>query len=66
MKWIVDRIEGDVAVLELSRNVTVNIPVNCLPNGVKENDVISLSIDIDEKKDRLEKIKNLENSLFVD
>ena len=66
MKWIVDRIEGDVAVLELLRNVIVNIPVKCLPNGVKENDVISLSIDSDEKKDRLEKIKNLENSLFVD
>ena len=48
MKWIVDRIEGDVAVLELSSKVTVNIPVNCLPNGVKENDVISLSIDSDE------------------
>lgn len=66
MKWIIDRIEGNFAVCELPNCDTINISISALPNGVKEGDVICLSIDEKEAEDRKKKIDRLMNSLFKD
>lgn len=40
MKGIIDRLEGDVAVVELEGKIMKNIYVSVLPYGVQEGDVI--------------------------
>ena len=65
MKWIIDRIADDIAVCEAD-DIMLNIPVSALPKGIKENDVISIDIDINETKKRTENIKDLMNNLFID
>ena len=67
-KFIVDRIEGDKAVLECENGDMVNLELKALP---KEGDVINFQensyfLNSDETKARKEKIKNLMNSLFED
>lgn len=66
MKWIIDRIEGNIAVCELPNCDTINISLSALPNGVKEGDVICLFVDEKEAENRKKKIDGLMNSLFKD
>ena len=40
MKGIIDRLEGDIAVVELEGKIMKNIYVSVLPYGVQEGDVI--------------------------
>ena len=68
-KFIVDRIEGDKAVLECENGDMVNLELKALPKNIKE--VINFQensyfLNSDETKARKEKIKNLMNSLFED
>ena len=41
-KFIVDRIEGDKAVLECENGDMVNLELKALPKNIKEGDVITL------------------------
>lgn len=66
MKWIIDRIENDIAVCELPNGKTVDIDISALPLGVKEGDVLTVSVDKAETGERKEKIDRLMNSLFKD
>ena len=59
MKWIVDRIEENIAVLECGDEV-FNLNKSFLPTDVKEGDVISLKVD-KEQKDAL--IKTAEDKM---
>ncbi len=66
-KFIVDRIEGDKAVLECENGDMVNLELKALPKNIKEGDVINFQensyfLNSDETKARKEKIKNLMNS----
>lgn len=63
MRWIVDRIEGEVAVIE-TENGTINIALIHLPEGIKEGSVITVIAGDDEK--RRERIKERMDRLFVD
>lgn len=65
MIWIVDRIENDIAVVEIGEK-TVDIPLFALPENTKEGDVITLNIDENEAKKRKDNITNLMNTLFKD
>jgi len=64
---IVDRFEGDRAVIEYE-GTTFNVPRSLLPPEVKEGDVITLSISVDQTitKERRqqgeERMKNFFNS----
>lgn len=49
---VVDRIEGDRAVLELDGK-TIDVPVSWLPEGVGEGAVLRLSVDPDAGARRL-------------
>ncbi len=66
MKWIIDRIENDIAVCELPNGKTVDIDIGALPSGVKEGDVLTVSVDKAETGEIKEKIDRLMNSLFKD
>ncbi|MBQ9931555.1 MAG: DUF3006 domain-containing protein [Firmicutes bacterium] len=61
MKYIVDRIEADLAVCEDENEEMVNIPLKSLPEGVKEGSVVirngdSWEPDPDEEAARKERI----------
>lgn len=64
MKWIVDRIEGDYAVVELENGKAVDIPLISLPESIKEGTVISVSADKSETEKRKENIDSLAKKLF--
>lgn len=64
MKWIVDRIENDIAVCELENGEFIDVNIKALPKNIHEGDVINLSIDKNETADRKDKIDKLMNNLF--
>ena len=64
--WSIDRIEGDLAVIEIAAGKTVTVPLAALPNGVKEGNVIRLAIDRDEEARRKKKTRSLFDRLRVD
>ena len=66
MKWIIDRIENNTAVCEIGNGKTIDVILDALPEGVKEGDVINISVDTTETENRKEKIDKLMNSLFKD
>lgn len=65
MNWIIDRIEDNTAVCEAG-DCFVDIQLSALPDGVKEGDVIALTIDKVQTADRKRKINDMMNKLFKD
>ena len=68
-KFIIDRIEGDRAVLECENGSTVSIELTALPKNIHEGDVLrfdenSCFLSEAETKLRREKIKQLMSKLF--
>ena len=49
MRAVIDRVEGELAVLLLGDQgeFRLNIPINLLPAGFKEGDVLNISIERD-------------------
>lgn len=64
MKWIIDRIENNIAVCELENGEMLDVKISALPKEIKEGDVIKLSVDETETNERKERIDKLMNSLF--
>ncbi|MBU3190084.1 DUF3006 domain-containing protein [Clostridium bowmanii] len=68
MKGIVDRFEGEYAVVELQDGKMVNINKKRLPLGVEEGMVIQISenitINIDETSKRRKEIEKLTEDLW--
>lgn len=64
MKWIIDRIENNIAVCELENGEMLDVKISALPKEIKEGDVINLSVDETETNKRKERIDKLMNSLF--
>ena len=52
MKAVIDRIEGELAVLLMGEDgsIKVNMPLILLPEGCKESDVLDIAIERNEKK----------------
>lgn len=65
MKVIIDRFEGDYAVVEIEIGNCVNIPKILIPNA-KEGDVIKIEIDKKETLERKKHIQELMNNVFED
>jgi preprotein translocase subunit YajC len=66
MKYTIDRFEDNFAVVELEDETFVNIPRSAIPREAKEGDVIAVMVDKEETEKREKRIKELEDSLFVD
>lgn len=64
MKFIIDKIEESFVVVELKDKKMINMPIELLPLGAKEGDVLSIAIDKNETKLRRERINNLMNDLW--
>ena len=62
MELVIDRIEDSFAVLELDSGELFDIPLAVLPKGVKEGDVIKITIT--ESGERSKRIKKLMDDLF--
>ena len=68
MKGIIDRFEGNYAVVELQGGKMINIDKIQLPKGIEEGMVIhiskSITINIDETKKRKAEIEKLTEDLW--
>lgn len=62
---IIDRFEGDWVVIEYG-GTTFNLPPSLLPPGVKEGDVITISISVNQEttKDRRQKEEEMMRAFF--
>lgn len=65
MKVIIDRFEGEFAVVEIELGKYVDIPKILLPNA-KEGDVVKIEIDKEETEGRKKHIQKLINNVFKD
>ena len=63
MKVIIDRFEGEFAVVEMEDKTMVDMPRVLLP-GAKEGDVIEISIDTSSTDARKKRIDNLMDDLW--
>lgn len=61
--WIVDRFEGDFAIIECG-DFTFNVPKEALPERVCEGDVITVDIDRVKTAGRQANASSLMNKLF--
>lgn len=66
MKVIIDRFEGDFAVVEMPDKQFVNVPKQIIPPEASDGDVLLINIDHTETKQRKEKILKLMNDLWKD
>ena len=68
MRAVIDRIEGERAVLELQEGETAVFPSNELPDGAREGDVLVIALQIDrlETERRREKIEKKMEDLWLD
>ena len=63
MDVIVDRIEGDYAVVEIDKGKMCNLPIEVVPI-VKEGDIVTIIINKDKTEERKKTIEELMNSVF--
>ncbi|MDD5067225.1 MAG: DUF3006 domain-containing protein [bacterium] len=47
MQAVIERIEGNIAVLEIEGKVQIELPVKFLPRGVRDGTVLKMSFEID-------------------
>ena len=66
MKAVIDRIEGEFAVLEMDAGAFANLPRVLLPEGAKEGDTLVISVDREDTEERKKKIDGMMNRLFCD
>lgn len=66
MRFIVDRITDGIASLEAEDRSIVEVPAKLLPKGIKEGEVISITINKEETKAREERIKALMEDVWAD
>jgi hypothetical protein len=64
MNLIIDRFEGDYAVVELPDRTFVNIPKKVLPEEAKEGDIITITVNKSETERRKDNIRKLADDLW--
>lgn len=64
MKYIIDRFEGEYAVIELNDGKTVNIPKIILSENACEGSIINITVDETETTKRKEKMQSRLDGLF--
>lgn len=65
MKVIIDRFEGDYAVVEIDKETIVKMPKVLVPSA-KENDIIIIEVDKKETAKRKKHIQKLMDNVFED
>jgi len=69
MKGIIDRFEGDIAVIELENNEFIDINISDLPKNISTGDIIELqdgkiNLWLEETKNKKQAIEDLMDELF--
>ena len=64
MKFIIDRIENDLAVIELDNEEIITIPKKILKNECKDGDIYEIKFLKDETIKRRKKMKKMLDSIF--
>jgi len=64
MRVIIDRFEGDYAVVEMEDRSTANLPRSLVPPGAKEGDVLLIEIDKKATAERKKRIRELMEELW--
>ena len=64
--FVIERFEGDWAIIEMENRHTFNLPRFILPSSIKEGDVISIQVGVNllVTKERAEKYKRMLDNLF--
>lgn len=65
MNYVIDRFEGEFAVIELSNGTHADMPRILIPVEAKEGDTLSICVDAKSTKERKEKIEKLMSDLFA-
>ena len=65
MKGIIDRFEGEYAVLEIGDGRHVDLPRALVPDA-HEGDVVNITVDHEETERRRARIRQLVDELFED
>lgn len=63
MKWIIDRFEGDFAVVECE-GIYFNLPRNVVPSGAEEGSVLEISVNAEETENKEKELKGRLKKLF--
>ena len=66
MKLIIDRFEGDFAVIELPDGKMIDCPKALLPDDAKEGSILNITVDETATNDKLKKVTDRMNKLFKD
>ena len=66
MKVIIDRFEGDFAVVETEDKSFVNFPRRLVPEGVREGSVLSIEFDSAETERRYAEATDLMGKVWKD
>lgn len=66
MKVIIDRFEGDYAVVENSMRQLINMPKQLVPQDAVEGDVLSIELDKDETGKRRSFVSKLIDQVWKD
>lgn len=66
MRIVIDRFEGELAVIELPNGNMINCPKAMLPYDVKEGDIISTVVDEKATKEKKKALTDRMNRLFDD
>lgn len=64
LKVVIDRFEGEYALVEDENKNIINMPKCLVPVNAKEGSVIKIELDEDETKRRNEDAKSLFDSIF--
>ncbi len=65
MKVIIDRFEGDYAIVEIEVGKVISVP-SILFKDAKEGDVFNIELDNEERNKRTKNMQKLVNDLFED
>ena len=66
MRIIVDRFEGNIAVVELENGQMINCPKTLLPPNAKEGSIINITVDENATSEKLQRVTERMNKLFKD
>mgnify|MGYP002512485664 CR=1 FL=1 len=66
MNLIIDRFEGDFAVIELPDGKMIDCPKALLPDDAKEGSILNITVDETATNDKLKKVTDRMNKLFRD
>ena len=66
MKFIIDRFEGEFAVVELENREMIDIPICMIPEDAKEGNTLKIIIDEEETSIRRKRIEEKFKNLFED